>query len=60
MKLRGELKGFIEATLARFGGDLAQAAGELEIPLEILSKKASDLGLEGPATSAGGGAGNGH
>ena len=49
MKLRGELKGFLSATLARAGGDLARAAEELEIPLEVLTKKASDFGLdEGP------------
>jgi hypothetical protein len=47
MKLRGELKGFLSATLARAGGDLARAAEELEIPLEVLTKKASDFGLEG-------------
>jgi Nif-specific regulatory protein len=45
MKLRGELKGFLTATLERVGGDYARAAEELEIPAEILVKKASDFGI---------------
>ncbi|MBI4583700.1 MAG: sigma 54-interacting transcriptional regulator [Planctomycetes bacterium] len=47
MKLRGELRAFIAAMVAQKGGDLRQASMDLEIPLEILQKKAGDFGLEG-------------
>jgi len=44
-KLRSELKQFLEQTLARHEGSLVQAAGTLQIPVRVLTRKASDLGL---------------
>ena len=44
-KLRSELKTFLEQTLARHEGKLDQAAGTLQIPVAVLKRKASDLGL---------------
>lgn len=46
MKLRGTLRESLSDILKEQNGDLAQAAEILEIPLEILQKKAGDLGLE--------------
>jgi transcriptional regulator with GAF, ATPase, and Fis domain len=45
-KLRYELKEFLEQALVRSGGRLDEAARSLEIPLEILEKKAADFGLD--------------
>ena len=45
-KLRYELKEFLEQALVRCEGNLSLAAKMLEIPLEILEKKAADLGLD--------------
>ncbi len=47
MKLRGELKGFIAATLDRFGGDVNRAAAEMDIPADVLAKKAAALRVDG-------------
>jgi transcriptional regulator with GAF, ATPase, and Fis domain len=55
MKLRGELKDFISGTLARAGGDVARAAAELDIPVDVLSRKANDFGIEGLGQSTAGG-----
>jgi Nif-specific regulatory protein len=44
-KLRSEFKTFLEQTLARHEGKLDQAAGTLQIPVAVLKRKASDLGL---------------
>jgi DNA-binding NtrC family response regulator len=44
-KLRSEFKQFLEQTLARHDGKLDQAAGTLQIPVRVLARKASDLGL---------------
>jgi hypothetical protein len=49
MKLRSDLREFLLEAIRRRGGDLAQAAAELEIPLEVLEKKAAHFGLEGIA-----------
>ena len=49
MKLRGELKVFIEETVSRANGDLDRAAQELSIPANVLRRKASDFGIEGGA-----------
>jgi transcriptional regulator with GAF, ATPase, and Fis domain len=46
MKLRGTLKESLAGILARHGGDLNAAAASLDIPLEVLERKAGDLGLE--------------
>ncbi len=46
MKLRGELKEFIGETLKSFGGDVERAATALDMPADVLRKKASDLGIE--------------
>jgi DNA-binding NtrC family response regulator len=54
MKLRGELKGFFSEALGRAGGDVARVAEELGIPAEVLSRKASDFGIEWPGGEAGG------
>jgi transcriptional regulator with GAF, ATPase, and Fis domain len=45
-KLRYELKEFLEQALVRSGGRLDEAARSLEIPLEVLEKKATDFGLD--------------
>jgi transcriptional regulator with GAF, ATPase, and Fis domain len=45
-KLRYELKEFLEQALVRCDGNVSLAAKALEIPLEILEKKAADLGLD--------------
>ncbi len=55
MKLRGELKGFISATLARFGGDMSRAALDLDIPADVLAKKVAGLRLHGGGGPDGGG-----
>ncbi len=47
MKLRGELKGFLDETIQELGGDIEQAAKLLDIDPEILLKKAGDFGLDG-------------
>jgi len=47
MKLRGELKGFLSTTLARSDGDISRAAEELDIPSQVLSRKAADFGIDG-------------
>ena len=47
MKLRGTLKESLSTTLKENGGDLQSTASALDIPLEILQKKADDFGLEG-------------
>jgi Nif-specific regulatory protein len=45
-KLRYELKEYLEQALARSGGKLEEAAAAVSIPLEVLEKKAADLGLD--------------
>jgi transcriptional regulator with GAF, ATPase, and Fis domain len=45
-KLRCVLKEFISETLLRSAGDLKEAGRALDIPLEVLQKKAGDLGLD--------------
>ena len=50
MKLRTALKDYLEFLLGNCANDLEQAAGELDIPLEVLQKKAKDFGLEGLET----------
>ena len=50
MKLRTALKDYLEFLLRSRVRDLEQAAGELDIPLEVLQKKAKDFGLEGLET----------
>jgi transcriptional regulator with GAF, ATPase, and Fis domain len=45
-KLRYELKEFLEQALVRSGGRLDEAARALEIPMEVLERKASDFGLD--------------
>jgi DNA-binding NtrC family response regulator len=45
-KLRYELKEYLEQALARCGGKLEEAAAAASIPLEVLEKKAADLGLD--------------
>ena len=47
MKLRTSLKDYLEFLLRNSANDLGQAAGELDIPLEVLQKKAKDFGLDG-------------
>ncbi len=47
MKLRGELKSFLSASLACAEGDIGLVAEELEIPVHVLSRKAADFGIEG-------------
>jgi Nif-specific regulatory protein len=44
-KLRSELKQFLEQTLNLHDGKLDQAAETLQIPVKVLARKASDLGL---------------
>ena len=46
MKLRTSLRNYLGMLLRRPGTDLERAAAELDIPLEILEKKAKDFGLE--------------
>jgi DNA-binding NtrC family response regulator len=46
-KLRGDLKEFIGQVVARCDRDLERAASLLDIPIDVLEKKASDLGIEG-------------
>lgn len=46
MKLRGELKEFLGEALDRCNGDVEQAASVLDVPIDVLRKKARDLGLE--------------
>ena len=46
MKLRTSLKDYLGILLARPGMSLETAAGELDIPPEIIEKKAKDFGLE--------------
>ncbi len=45
-KLRYELKEYIERTLVRCEGKLEAAAAALAIPLDVLRKKAADLGID--------------
>lgn len=45
MKLRGELRNFLDQTLLRHAGSLPRAAQELDIPEDILEKKVRDLGI---------------
>ncbi|HVR75750.1 MAG TPA: sigma 54-interacting transcriptional regulator [Planctomycetota bacterium] len=45
-KLRAEFKEYVSRTLMGCGGKLDEAARALEIPTEILVKKAADLGLD--------------
>ena len=47
MKLRGELRDYITTTLSENGADLERAAGALDIPADVLRRKASDFGIEG-------------
>ncbi len=47
MKLRGTLRDSMSAALAEKNGDVRAAAAALDIPLDVLEKKAADLGLEG-------------
>lgn len=46
MKLRTSLKDYLCFLVSRCGNNLEQAADELDIPLEVLQKKAKDFGLE--------------
>jgi Nif-specific regulatory protein len=50
MKLRGELREFLEDTVQRHGGKLDRAARELDIPADVLDKKIRDLGIGGHET----------
>ena len=50
MKLRTSLKDYLQFLLRNRANDLEHAAGELDIPLEVLQKKAKDFGLEGMET----------
>ena len=45
-KLRYDLKEFLGQELARSGGRAADVAKGLDVPLEVLQRKAEDLGLE--------------
>jgi transcriptional regulator with GAF, ATPase, and Fis domain len=45
-KLRGDLKEYIEESLARHAGGLENVAASLDVPLDVLRRKAADLGLE--------------
>ncbi len=45
MKLRGELKDFLRNALVTTNGDIARVAEDLDIPSEVLKKKADDFGL---------------
>ena len=47
MKLRTSLKDYLGILLSRPGMTLEKAAGELDVPPEVLEKKAKDFGLEG-------------
>ena len=46
-------KQFIEDVLKRCGGNLERAAATIEVPLDVLQKKAKDLGLSGVMQGAG-------
>lgn len=45
-KLRSDLKEYMEQVFARCGGSIEQASGDLGIPVEVLQRKAADLGLD--------------
>jgi len=45
-KLRTELRDYLERSLARYDGDVERTAATLDIPANILRKKAKDLGLD--------------
>ena len=47
MKLRTSLKDYLGILLARPGMSFEKAAEELDIPPDVLEKKAKDFGLEG-------------
>ncbi len=49
-KLRTELRDFLERSLAEDDGDLSRTSRRLDIPEEVLQKKARDLGLESLAS----------
>ncbi|MEM7231642.1 MAG: sigma 54-interacting transcriptional regulator [Planctomycetota bacterium] len=46
MKLRGELKEFLRREIEAAGGNIEEAAEQLDIPEETLRKKAADLGID--------------
>ncbi len=46
-KLRTELRAYLETELARAAGDVAAMAATIDIPVDVIEKKANDLGLEG-------------
>jgi transcriptional regulator with GAF, ATPase, and Fis domain len=48
MKLRGELREFLHEAIEQHASDIESVARDLEIPPQVLSRKLSDLGLDGP------------
>lgn len=45
MKLRGELREFLDDAIQRHGGKMERAARDLDIPADVLEKKIRDLGI---------------